>query len=202
VIVNLDNLRAGIRWWERNDWEEDFLNGFYYKIYDLRSPGVTQEWWTAIVNLLMEWKAHLFKTKAEITERGAKRLTVIAACHAKLVTTATVEPNIANLSWEDVVPLFAVASEIKTVASPVFPSKMCHFLFPKLFMPVDNKATGVPDDYASYWQRMKDEWSRFDDKDEAIKILKEAIKSHKSLHPLYPFETKVIEICQIGHKHR
>jgi hypothetical protein len=50
---------------------------------------------------------------------------------------------------------------------------------------------------------MKDEWSRFPEKANAKSLFEEAIKSksEKPLHPLYPFETKILELSHVGYKH-
>jgi len=104
-----------------------------------------------------------------------------------------------NLPWEVIEALFTIVSNIKP-HSPVFASKMCHFLFPKLFIVMDNLATSVID-YEFYWRGMKDEWSRFKEKDLARNIFANAIQSDKSIHPLYPFETRIMELCHIGYKH-
>src|ERR1035437_89280 len=197
-IVSLDNLRAGLRWWDEKKWGKDILNADYCAIYDVRFAGVTKEWWTATVDRLCKWKAlRPNSTKAVITARGAGCLSALAGQYGELMAKSTTEPSIVDLGWEDAAPLFALASEIKPVKSPVFPSKMCHFLFPKLFIPMDNLATGVLD-YEFWWRGMKDEWCRFKDKDEAVEILTKAIG--ECLHPSYPLETKIMEISQIDQR--
>jgi hypothetical protein len=104
------------------------------------------------------------------------------------------------MSWDDVATFFTLAQSIKP-KSPVFGGKMCHFMFPKLFIVMDNLATNVFD-YEFYWRGMKDEWQRFPEKDEALKQLTGAIKSDKPVHPHYPHETKIMELSHIGYKRR
>jgi hypothetical protein len=77
---------------------------------------------------------------------------------------------------------------------------MCHFFFPKLFIPMDNKGSAVFE-YEFYWRGTRDEWSRFLAKDEAKNRLADAIKPAEP-HPLYPFESKILELCHIGYEHR
>jgi hypothetical protein len=113
----------------------------------------------------------------------------------------TIEPSITNLSWEDVARLFALAYGIKRGKSPVFACKMCHFLFPKLFVLMDNTATGIFE-YEFYWRGMKDEWTRFGQKATAQNILTQAIQSNKPIHPAYPYETKIMDLCHIGYNQR
>ena len=199
-IVSLDNLRAGLRWWDESGWGKDVVNADYDAIYKVRRDGVTEQWWTSTVDRLSKWRALRPNfTKAAIAARGAGCLSAIADQYGELVAKSTAEPSIVDMYWEEVAPLFALASEIKPVKSPVFPCKMCHFLFPKLFIPMDNLATGVLD-YEFWWRGMKDEWCRFKDKDEAVEILTKAIG--ECLHPSYPLETKIMEISQIGRNQR
>jgi hypothetical protein len=208
LIINLDNLRGGISFWlsEKKNWGQDFLNGEYLDIYDARANGVTNQWWSATVNRLGKWSAYRGRikpnTKTEIAEHGTRRLQVFTQHYATLMGTGNVEPNIADLRWEDAAPLFSLSSEIKP-SSPVFPSKLCHFLFPKLFVPMDNEVIGRFE-YEFYWRGMKDEWSRFDKKHEAREILSSAIRAGTSIviHPFYPFETKIMELSHIGYNFR
>ena len=130
-IVSLDNLRAGLRWWDESGWGKDVVNADYDAIYKVRRDGVTEQWWTSTVDRLSKWRALRPNfTKAAIAARGAGCLSAIADQYGELVAKSTAEPSIVDMYWEEVAPLFALASEIKPVKSPVFPSKMCHFLFP------------------------------------------------------------------------
>jgi hypothetical protein len=110
------------------------------------------------------------------------------------------EPSITTLQWEDLDALFLLVAQIKP-RSAVFAGKLCHFIFPKVFIVMDNLGTQVLD-YEFYWRGMKDEWVRFKEKDKAVKILRNAIKSDKPLHVHYPVETKIMELSHIGYKHR
>jgi hypothetical protein len=203
MIISLDNLNAGLRWWRMGGWPGDIHNADYYNIYSVRAAGATEEWWIATVDRLSQWRAYRGRnppnTKAEIAERGGQRLGAVAAQYAKLVASSGTEPCIDDLCWEDVAALYTIVSEIKP-GSPVFAGKLCHFLLPKLFIVMDNLATSVFD-YEFYWRGMKDEWCRFEEKAEARALLADAIKSNKPLHPQYPHETKIMELSHIGHKH-
>jgi len=206
MILTIDNLRTGLRVWfdSKPKWGKDIINAQYYEIYDgVRSGGVTEQWWTATVDRLSQWRATRGYTKAAIRGRGSQRLGAIAEQFAKLrMKSPATEPSIADadLNWEDLTRLFDLASEIKPVksGSGVFPSKMCHFLFPKLFPPMDNEVTGLSE-YELYWRGMKDAWRGFKDKAEARTIITEAIRSDQPLHPDYPFETKTMELSHMGY---
>jgi hypothetical protein len=148
MIINLDNLKSGLQWWRKRDWPQDIHNADYYDIYNTRAAGPTEEWWRATVDRLSQWRAYRGpkppNTKADISARGTRNLVGITSQYWKLIASTGTEPSIAYLNWEDVAPLFAIASDIKPV-SPVFAGKMCHFLFPRLFIVMDNLATSVFD---------------------------------------------------------
>ena len=203
MIISLDNLKAGLNWWRKGHFPADIHNADYYDIYRARSEGTTQQWWIATVNRLGQWRAYRGpkppNTKAEITARGVRCLGALAAQYAKFVASSAKEPCIDGLCWEDAAPLYVLVSDIKP-GSPVFTGKMCRFLFPKVFIVMDNLATSVFD-YEFYWRGMKDEWYRLKEKAEARNLLIGAIRSDHPLHPQYPLETKIMELCHIGHKH-
>jgi len=122
--------------------------------------------------------------------------------YVKIIGSTRGEPCIDNVTWKDVSSLYRTADEIKN-HSPVFASKMCHFIFPKVFIVMDNLATGTTDDYEYYWEGSVREWTEFNEKEKAIGLLSTKIVkcSSKPIHLEYPFETKIIELCNIGKKH-
>jgi hypothetical protein len=209
MIITLDNLRVGLQWWlkegKKRGWPGDMHNAEYHDMYTVRSAGPTGQWWAATVNRLWDWRAIRSpkppNTKAEINARGQTRLSAIAAQHAKIMLNSATEPSITDVLWEEAAPLFALASEIKPGKSPVFASKMCHFLFPRLFVVMDTSATGTFE-YEFYWRGMKDEWCRFKEKAEARNVLTGAVKSNEPILPSYPWETKIMELSHIGYNQR
>lgn len=62
---------------------------------------------------------------------------------------------------------------------------------------VDNFATGTFE-YEFYWRGMRDEWNRFQDKEQALELLRSSIEADR-IHPFYPLETKIIELSHIGY---
>jgi len=202
MIVTLPNLREGIQWWLNNGWPPDMHNNDYHALYAMRSTVATRAWWTATVDRLSAWRANRPMSKAEIKARGQNRLSLITRQHSQILQSSpSAEPSITNLQWQDVAPLFDLAFGIKGVKSPVFACKMCHFLFPKLFVVMDNTATGIFE-YEFYWRGMQDEWSRFGQKAAAKNVLTQAIQSTQPIHPAYPYETKIMDLCHIGYNQR
>lgn len=203
MIISLDNLRGGLEWWHRESkWGEDLPNGEYEGVYADRALGITAGWWEKAVDRLGKWRAYRGpnppNTRAEITSRGAAVLEKVAAEYAQLVAHSNGEPSIADHPWVDVAPLYSLTFGIKN--SPVFAGKMCHFLFPNLFMVMDNWATDAFD-YEIYWRGMRDAWRSFTEQDTAKQMLIASIGPAHPLHSQYPIETKIIELSHIGHKH-
>ena len=175
----------------------DVRNATYNDIYNARAQGVTEAWWEATVERLSQWKANRGCPKDLIYNRGIERLERIRQLYQQLIAAG--EPCITNSQWSDIEPLFIIVSEIKQTRSPVFASKMCHFLFPKLFIVVDNQATGVGH-YELFWRGLKDAWSAFEQRQEAENILLRTIQDGR--HQNYPVETMIMEICTTGYNHR
>jgi len=209
MILNLENLTAGIYWWKhvQGSWGADIGNSEYGPIYNARAAGVTSSWWATTVDRLWDWKAIRSSTppnsKLLIRERGEPKLADIAQHYAAICILASGEPTIEEVCWQHIAPMFEIGFAIKygerRSASPVFASKMCHFIFPRVFPVVDNKATGYFD-YEFYWRGMKDAWGQFADRGRARKILEIAIEAER-VHELYPWETRIIELCHIGYTH-
>ena len=59
MIVSLENLEAGIKWWKggQRNWGADLINSEYKAIFDSKSAGISEEWWAATVDRLWNWKA-------------------------------------------------------------------------------------------------------------------------------------------------
>jgi hypothetical protein len=204
--MNLEILRIGMQWWEKSEWEHDFLHNFYEQLYLTRPPSLDQKWWTSTVDLLWDWRAIRSRkppnTKQEIYERGLERLAAINECYHAVRQQSEGEPSLADMTWESLAPLFDVLCQIKGVKSPVFPSKLGHFLFPRTFIVIDNEATAVFP-YEFMWRMLQTAWQGFAEKDQAKEMLSARIRQHAArIHPDYPFETKIPELWLIGYKHR
>jgi hypothetical protein len=206
--MNLETLQLGIQWWakEKPKWGEDFLQGFYEDLYKARPLDLDEKWWGSTVDTLWKWRAIRSpkppNTKKEIRERGLERLKVINEYYHAIRQSSVGEPSLANMKWENIAPLFDVLCQIKGGRSPVLPSKLGHFLFPRLFIVIDNEATAIFP-YEFMWRMLGIAWQEFREKDQAREILSAAIRKHSpSIHADYPFETKIAELWLIGYKHR
>ena len=143
------------------------------------------------------------KHKGEIFARGLKRLRTIDKHYRHIKRRAgNREPSLENTSWEDIAQLFDVLCQIKGSKSPVFASKLGHFIFPRVFIVVDNEATAVFP-YEFMWTGLQTAWRNFKQKARAKKMLERKILKYTSkIHENYPFETKIAEMWLIGYKHR
>jgi hypothetical protein len=204
MIISLENLSRGLAWWcSESKWGKDVMNSEYVEIFGDRGLGIQDGWWDRALGRLGRWHAYRGpkkpNSKAEIADLGEARLEQIGAEYQRLAAQSSTEPCIADYIWEQVEPLYSLAYGIKS--SPVFAGKMCHFLLPNLFVVMDNWAVDAFD-YEIYWRGMRDAWRSFPNQDPAKTMLINAIGPTATLHARYPIETKIIELCHIGHKHR
>lgn len=208
--LTLDDLKKGISWWhkeKKEKWPQDFHNELYYQLYDLKKDGLTGKWWESTVDRLWEWRALRSKkppkTKREIHERGLEILSKLQAYYADISSKAKDEPVFLEFTWAEIRGFYDTLAWIKGCSSPNFPSKLGHFIFPKLFRVMDHQATGV-EDYGVFWSSMSEDWSSFQQKQEAKTILTSHILEYsgRPVHEQYPFEIKIIELCSIGRKHK
>ncbi|MCX8118906.1 MAG: hypothetical protein N3G78_13385 [Desulfobacterota bacterium] len=208
--LTLSDLQKGIDWWRKEKggkWPQDFHNRVYHEIYDLRKDGLTERWWWHTVDRLWEWRAIRSKkppnTKREIWERGLEVLDTLQRFYTDIKSKADQEPVFLNFKWSEIEELYEQLSGIKMSRSPNFPSKLGHFIFPKLFIVMDHEATGI-EDYGQFWTAMAKAWENFKEKAEAKAILEKEISKSSRLpvHENYPFEIKIIELCHIGRRHR
>jgi hypothetical protein len=204
VKLSIENLKQGMTWWQKGKWPADYLNHEYSNIYQDRVGGLTEQWLMSTVDRLATWRAIRSpkppNTKAAILASLGFKLLDLRKEYEQIVRLSMDEPSIETVAWHDIQPLYTIMADSKN-RSPVFASKLGHFIFPKIFIVMDRLGTEViPYDY--YWQGMLNEWSRFVDKNLAIDLLKNEIKKRSSgeVHNDYPFETKIMELCHVGDK--
>jgi len=205
MILCLENFNLGMAWFAKL-WGSDYVNSEYPAIYQAKNDGLTPEWWRKTTRRLWDWRAirspHSLNSIAAIFAKGLEVLPLLSRAFQRLEKRQVSEPNIEQFRWEEVAELFWAAHSIKHGAfrcdSPVFGSKLCHFIYPKVFPVLDNLGTGIFE-YEFYWRGMKDEWARFPHKDEARDKLEREISAQEKVCRDYPFETKIIELCHIGY---
>ena len=202
TILTEVNLETGLKVWKGKNWPLDLNNGLYIQLTELRVNGLDEHWWKPIVNHLSVWIANRPKSKKFIYARGIERLQELNGEYERILAACdNLEPNLETTSWETLSPLFAVANSIKGVDSPVFGSKLSHFIFPSAFPVIDNEVIGVDTkDYKPYWNYCYKQWTGSRRKQRLIERLKTIVGNEASLN--YPWPTKITELCIIGNKLR
>lgn len=199
--LNEKHLRAGMRRWRKWDsFPKDFHNSFYRQQEDcLASRGISEPWWKSQVDVLFAWKALRPLGKEVMTRRGLERLPRIRREHDRLLHR---NRSLADAEWCHLEPLFEVAREIKGVESPVFASKLCHFLVPNGYVVIDRAAIkSTTNDYVEYWRTCRDLWRDCDSKSFLKKRLRSEIvkvSQKERVFSGYPWAVKITEICLIG----
>jgi hypothetical protein len=168
--LTLHDLKKGISWWRKEKeekWPQDFHNKVYYELYDMRKHGLTGKWWENTVDRLWAWRAIRSKTrpntKREIHEKGLEILSNLQAYYADISNKAKSEPVFLEFTWAEIKAFYNKLAWIKGSSSPNFPSKLGHFIFPKLFRVMDHQATGI-EDYCVSWSSMSEDWRSFNQK--------------------------------------
>lgn len=204
MALTTQQLRDGIRYWreERPRWNQDFHNAFYRD----KLPGVQpingafdQVWWGRMWSLLQDWSA---------TRRGGGRDAMSQRAHDRfeglgeawaLAVSPHLDDDIEGLQWRQVAALPALAAQIKAVRSPVFTSKFCHFLAPRIFPIVDNAAMGNPyATYQEYFTSARAEWLDTDGttREDLAALLTQEVRD--PVFARFPMKCKLVELCLIG----
>lgn len=152
----LQELEAGIAFWRTKldaNWPSDFHNADYKK-WAAEERNFSDEWWTPFLRRLHDWIAIRPATYAELTARFVERREAITRAWAAHCG-AYHDLDITGVTWAQVGPFADLVGEVKPMkglASPVFTSKFCHFLLPKVFPVVDNEGSG------NRWPRYEPGW--------------------------------------------
>lgn len=199
-ILTIDNLKVGISVWRNKPrWDQDFHSSFYEKLHRNRVGGLNREWWDRIVDDLSNWKAIRPYTKEDIHKRGIDYLPSLQKAYLRILELSGIgEPDLEISGWETLKDLFGVAADIKETMpfSPVFASKLCHFIFPSAYPVVDRQVVGLSGSYSKYWRYCQVQWSVCKVKSDLIGILKLEIGAHIFMQ--FPWSTKIVELCMIG----
>ncbi len=200
-------LADGVAFWRSRRWPSDLHNA-EYQTWARENPhgNFTPEWWQQYqLPRLTRWIATRPYSGADLTARFTERITALTTTW-RTACVPCLERNISTVTWTEVEAFSNEVAKIKPtrVPSPVFTSKFCHFLLPKVFPVVDNAAIGGRwQTYGDYFRFVQDEWSSTDPATQAALVtgLIEAT-GLKELFPGFPVTNKVIELRLIGRRHR
>ncbi len=194
-----DELNQGIEYWRHTNWPQDFHNAFYQHIAAIRAQGLfNQEWWDAFLPILRQWRATRPRSSEYLTERAQNRFDALNNIWNQNIVPV-IGQDIEAIEWINIAPFVSSVAEIKNVHSPVFSSKLCHFLAPHIFPVVDNAAMGNPfESYEEYFNSGRQEWRETDN--ETRRALMDIIANEigPDMVPDYPVKSKVIELCFVG----
>jgi len=205
-LLNNKNLQAGMQiWYIQTTWPRDFHNQFYQDLHRRRQHGLDTKWWPPTVDDLWRWKAIRPLTKGIVLARGQNNLQHLQREYARIQSILGNRiPSLSNLAWEDVADLYHIASQIKNVNSPVFGSKLCHFIMPDAFPVIDSniikkckKVIGASaHSYEAYWRFCKSQWVGCIARPQLVQTMQKAIGPNIFLH--YPYAVKITELCISG----
>ncbi len=198
LSVNQENLQRGIRWWlSETNWDKDFHNNFYKSMFQLGS--VNRSTWNTLVDELVSWSAIRPVPKDEITKNGFRHIEKIDSLIRQLMEKHDLgNSDFTQVEWAEILELFQVANSIKNSSSPMFGSKLCHFILPKFF-PIYDSVVGErvgTTDYRVYWELCREGWLNCVERDELILILQNQIGD--KIHIYYPWASKITELCCHG----
>ena len=201
MSLTIDEFERGVTYW-RNEtkWPHDFHNAFYKEMAVANPRGVFDDfWWAGFLPVLRAWRATRPRSSDFLTARAEVRFARLSQAW-ELAVEPHLAGDIESLQWSDVSAFPAIVAEIKDVDSPVFASKSCHFLAPRVFPLVDNVAMG--NEYPTYeacFRAYQREWATTTAKgirEDLIARLARLVGPSPAED--FPFKNKVVELCLIG----
>jgi hypothetical protein len=117
------------------------------------------------------------------------------------------EEDISTVTWDQVKAFPTEVAKIKPTkaASPVFTSKFCHFLLPRVFPAVDNARLGSRwPTYEAYFGVVQDEWGSTGTATQAdlVKELTRLIEAaDEPVFSRFPMTNKIVELRLMGRSH-
>jgi len=106
--------------------------------------------------------------------------------------------GLSDVQWSDISEIITISNAIKNSSTPMFGSKMCHFLLPNLF-PIYDSQIGESigtSNYVEYWMICRQGWKDCTKKRIFKNILANEIG--KNIISNYPWATKITELCCVG----
>ena len=209
LVDPLQELQAGVAFWRTKadaNWPADFHNADY-TIWAAEKCDFSDAWWKPFLRRLHDWIAIRPATYAEVTERFVERrdaLTLAWEAHCAPYR----DHDITGVTWTQVCGFADLVGEIKPMKglpSPVFTSKSCHFLLPKVFPVVDNEGSGNRwPRYQQYFNHVQSLWASTPDdtRTSLMAAMNEAVEiAGANLNSEFPMVNKIVELRLIGRPH-
>lgn len=162
-MTAMRELADGVAFRRSRRWASDLGNANYEK-WARQNPGgnFTLAWWQQYqLPRLSRWHAIRPYSGAELTRRFMQSAKALSAAW-QMACAPYLERDITSVTWEEVMAFPNEVGKIKPgkAPSPVFTSKFCHFLLPRIFPVVDNEAVGGGwRTYQAYFRYVQYEWN-------------------------------------------
>jgi predicted DNA-binding protein len=200
-------LAAGVAFWRKHTWPADFHNADYQEWARQDPHGdFTLSWWHDIqLPKLQEWIATRGVTHADLTARFSEHAATLSAAWEE-ACVPHVDEDISTVTWVEVQAFPTKVALIKPTktSSPVFASKFCHFLLPRIFPVVDNEALGNRwRTYEDYFKCIQDEWqsTAAAARTDLITELTHLVEAEgEQLFAGFPIVNKIVELRLIGRR--
>ena len=198
---------TGIAFWRtKTPWPDDFHNRGYKK-WAAEVRDFSDIWWTQFRKRLHDWIAIRPATYADVTERFVERRNAPSEAWA-MSCVPFQNLNITGVTWAQVGAFADLVGEIKPMKglpSPVFTSKFCHFLLPKVFPVVDNEGSGNRwPRYQQYFEHVQEVWTSTSEgtRDALIAAMTKAVEAAGAqMNHEFPMVNKIVELRLIGRQH-
>jgi hypothetical protein len=208
MTLDLKSLSDGIAFWHsRPKWPNDFHNNDYRKLAIENPNGeFTREWWDVFLPRLQAWIAIRPFSYAQLTDGFSRNAEALGTAW-KVACEPHVADDISSITWDEVRDFPTLVGKVKpTLApSPVFISKFCHFLMPRIFPVVDNEGMGNRwQTYGDYFKLVQKEWA-FIPPDYQMELVDELTRlveaEGQAVFEGFPMKVKIVELCLIGQQH-
>jgi hypothetical protein len=206
-LTEKEFLDGATFWNTSTKWPADFHNSDYRKWSDENPRGnFTEEWWTGFLPTLNRWKATR-NAQVDVSDRFRELAKDLGEAWRQSCEPYLTE-DISTVTWEQVQAFPTVVAAIKPLKhpSPVFTSKFCHFLLPRVFPVVDNLGLGNKwPMYETYFALVQDEWRSTPElvQQQLKARLSEIVEATgDSVFPGFPITNKIVELSLIGRHHQ
>jgi hypothetical protein len=203
----MQELADGVAFWQSRRWPADFHNS-QYATWAKQDPSgdFTINWWHQFLPILRAWKATRPSSDADLTSRFTQSAAALSSAW-QVACLPWLEEDVSTVAWDQVKAFPIEVAKIKPTKapSPVFTSKFCHFLLPRVFPVVDNEGLGNRwPTYAAYFGVVQDEWgstspaTRADLSRELTRLIE---ASGKPVFSGFPMTNKIVELLLMGRHH-
>ena len=205
----MQELADGVAFWLcRTTWPADFHNADYEKWARQNPNGdFTAAWWQRFLPTLQAWIATRPFSGAVLTSRFTQCATALSAAWQE-ACVPHLKDDISAVTWDEVKAFPNEVAKIKPTKapSPVFTSKFCHFLLPKVFPVVDNEGLGNRwPTYEGYFRYVQGEWKSTNSvaRAELVTELTRLVEATgQQVFSGFPMTNKIVELRLIGRHHR